>query len=168
MLGAPQTQQGQMATGDLAAPGTAIAYPCCGGNGPFMPGPPPYGQVPSGDGIGAWGVAFKEVSDQNTQADNDLIKSAYQDAQKRAQTLASAASLKLGNLLAISDYAVNQPNYKGCVQPMMGAPGKLQQGSGSATTVEPAVPTRPVPAPTTCEPKFDVVAWVIVRYAIGS
>lgn len=167
LLGVPtvsnsaQTQQGKLASGDALS---SFYGPY--GNGPFAPGPPPSGQVSSGDGIGAWGVAFKEVADQNTQADADLIKSAYQDAQKRAQTLASATGLKLGNLLAINDYTVTEPNYKACVQPMMGAPGKFQQGSGSAT-VEPGVPTRPVPTPS-CQAKFYAVAWVIVRYAISS
>jgi len=147
------------------APSMAYAYPYPG-PGPFQPGAPPFGQIQTGDGLSAWGVAFKEVSDQNAQADSDLIKSAYQDAAKRAETLASAASIKLGKLLAISDYSFNQPYYNRCVQPMMGAPGKAQP-AGAPTIVQPAPPTRPAPEPTPCQPKHYVVVWVFVRYAIS-
>jgi hypothetical protein len=156
----------------LAAPATAYAYPYPG-PGPFQPGPPPFGQIQTGDGLSAWGVAFKEVSDENAQPSSDLVKSAYQDGAQRADNLASAAGIKLGKLLAISDYSFNEPYFnKACMMPMMGAPGKAQSGSapGGATIVEPAPPTRtaPEPAPTPCQSKHYVVVWVSVRYAIGS
>lgn len=157
----------------LGAPSAAIlqTYP---GPGPFQPGPPPYGQTGvGGDGLSAWGVAFKETSDANAQPDTDLIKSAYQDAQKKADALASAAGIKLGKLVAISDYTQAQPYYnKLCIQPQLGrpvpapAPGAPTGSGGSGTgTVVPVQPPQPAPSP--CPPQRYLVAWVLVRYQIS-
>jgi hypothetical protein len=165
---------GADATNGSAAPGgTAIAQPYPGG-GPFEPGPPPFGQSGvAGDGLSTWGVAFKANSDPAAQPDADLIKSAFRDAQKKAETLASAAGLKLGKLIAISDYGQNQPYYIGCVQsyqPKGGAPiGRTapgvpvpQAGQGQAQIL----PEPPMPSP--CQPQRNLVAWVLLRYQIGS
>jgi hypothetical protein len=165
------------------APGVALGAPSSGntailqpypGPGPFQPGTPPFGQVgANGDGLSAWGVAFKETADANAQPGADLIKSAYQDAQKKAETLASATGLKLGKLVAITDYTQAQPYYgKLCAEPQLGRPNQpgppapLAQGEPSGTgTVVPVGPTQPVPAP--CQLQHYVVAWVLVRYQIG-
>jgi hypothetical protein len=160
-----------------AATGILQPYP---GPGPFQPGPPPFSQVgASGDGLSAWGVAFKETADPGAQPDTDLIKSAYQDAQKKADALASATGLKLGKLLAITDYTQAQPYFnKLCVQPEMGRPqpappavqgaptGSSGSGSSGSGTVVPVGPPQPVPAP--CQAQRYLVAWVLVRYQIGS
>jgi hypothetical protein len=165
----------------LGAPGSANSailqpYP---GPGPFQPGSPPFGQVgASGDGLSAWGVAFKETADATAQPEAALIKSAYQDAQKKADELASATGLKLGKLIAITDYTQAEPYFnKLCVQPELGRPqagppatqgapkGTGSGGSGTGTAV-PVEPPQPVPAP--CQAQRYLVAWVLVRYQIGS
>jgi hypothetical protein len=157
---------------------TAILQPYPG-PGPFQPGSPPFGQVgASGDGLSAWGVAFKETADATAQPDAALIKSAYQDAQKKADELASATGLKLGKLIAITDYTQAEPYFnKLCVQPELGRPqagppaaqgapkGTGSGGSGTGTAV-PVEPPQPVPAP--CQAQRYLVAWVLVRYQIGS
>ncbi len=162
------------AVGAPSADSTAILQPYPG-PGPFQPGPPPYGQTGiGGDGLSAWGVAFKETSDANAEPGTDLIKSAYQDAQKKADALASAAGIKLGKLLAISDYTHAQPYYnKLCVQPQLGrpvpapVPGAPTGSGGSGTgTVVPVQPPQPAPSP--CQSHRYLVAWVLVRYQIGS
>lgn len=170
-----------------AASGTSIAYPYPGGIGPFQPGLFPFGQGGvAADGLSSWGVAFKETSDANAQPDAALIKSAYQDAQKKAQNLASATGLQLGKLLAISDFGQDEPYFdKACIQPEIpipGAPGavpnttpKSPGGGGSsssgiydggnpATGIAIAVPPVPVPP---CVQKHYIVSWVLLRYQIG-
>jgi hypothetical protein len=150
------------------------------GPGPFQPGSPPFGPLgqvgASGDGLSAWGVAFKETVDANAQPDASLIKSAYQNAQKKADELASAAGLKLGKLVAITDYTQAEPYYnKLCVQPEMGRPQAVPpaaqgapKGTGSGSTgtgtVVPVEPPQPVPAP--CQAQRYLVAWVLIRYQI--
>ncbi|HEX4622604.1 MAG TPA: SIMPL domain-containing protein [Myxococcaceae bacterium] len=170
----PADGSANVALGAPSAGSTAILQPYPG-PGPFQPGPPPYGQTGvGGDGLSAWGVAFKETSDPGAQPDTDLIKSAYQDAQKKADALASAAGIKLGKLVAISDYTQAQPYYnKLCVQPQLGrpvpapAPGAPTGSGGSGTgTVVPVEPPQPAPSP--CPPQRYLVAWVLVRYQIQS
>lgn len=153
--------------------GTSIAYPYPG-PGPFQPGMPPFGQAGvGGDGVSAWGVAFKEVSDQSAQPDTDLVKSAYQDAQKKAQMLAAAAGLKLGSVIALSDYSLNQPHFGGCVQPYAekGAPAPALRGApaGSGNAVPQIAPAPPGPLPPVpaCQAKHYLVVWVLARYAIA-
>jgi Protein of unknown function (DUF541) len=166
------------ATGS-APSGIAIAQPYPGG-GPFEPGPPPFGQAGvAGDGLSAWGVAFKESSDPAAQPDANLIKSAYQDAQKKAETLASATSIRLGKLIAIGDYGQNQPYFNGCIQPEQ-PKGSAPSGGGSTAPGAPApqvrpgqVETLPAPvspdtAPALCQGKYYVVVWVLLRYQIGA
>jgi hypothetical protein len=179
-LPAVDTANGAASNVALGAPGStgniAIIQPYPG-PGPFQPGSPPFGQVgANGDGLSAWGVAFKETADANAQPDADLIKSAYQDAQKKAETLASATGLKLGKLVAITDYTQAEPYYgKLCAEPQLGLPNQPPPaalpkgeptGTGTGTgTVAPVGPTQPVPAP--CQLQHYVVAWVLVRYQIG-
>lgn len=154
-----------VAPGAPGSPGNAILQPYPG-PGPFQPGSPPFGQAGAGgDGLSAWGVAFKETADANAQPDSDLIKSAYQDAQKKADALASATGLKLGKLVAITDYTQAQPYYGNlCAQPQLGRPNQpgppapLAQGEPTGTGTV-------VPAP--CQLQHYVVAWVLVRYQIG-
>jgi hypothetical protein len=171
-----------------ASTSASIAYPYPGGGGPFQPGPGPFGQGGvAGDGLSSWGVAFKEASDANAQPDAALVKSAYQDAQKKAQNLASATGLQLGKLLAISDFGQNEPYFdKACIQPELpnpadavpapgtapkttpgssGASGSGISNSGTATGTVIAGP--PVPVPGTCVQKHYVVSWVLLRYQIG-
>jgi hypothetical protein len=175
-----------------AAPTSAsIAYSYPGGIGPFQPGPGPFGQAGvAADGLSSWGVAFKETTDASAQPDAALIKSAYQDAQKRAQNLASATGLQIGKLLAISDYGQNEPYFdKACIQPETPTPGvpgsapgavpsttpKSQGGGGTSgsgiydsgnpvTGTAIAVPPIAVPP---CVQKHYVVSWVLLRYQIG-
>jgi hypothetical protein len=152
----------------LAGSGIAIAQPYPG-NGPFQPGPPPFGQSGvAGDGLSTWGVAFKATSDPAAQPDADLIKSAFRDAQKKAENLASATGLKLGKLLAISDYGQDQPYYTGCIQPLQ---PKSSVPSGSSAPRAPQgqaqiVPDQPVPSP--CQAQRNLVVWVLLRYQIGA
>jgi hypothetical protein len=150
-----------LAAGNATSVGHAYPYP---GPGPFEPGPPPFSQL-SGDGLIAWGVAFKEVSDPNAQPDEALIKSAYQDAQKRAQALASAAGIKLGSLLAITDSTQDRPYYKPCPPPALeGSPQP-----GAPTQVLPApVQGKAIAQPFPCSNTTYLVAWVSLRYAIQS
>jgi len=166
------------ATGS-APSGTAIAQPYPGG-GPFEPGAPPFGQSGvAGDGLSIWGVAFKESSDPAAQPDANLIKSAYQDAQKKADTLASATGIRLGKLIAISDYRQNQPYFNGCIQPEQPKGSAPSGGSSTAPSV-PAPQIGPgqveiLPAPASldtvsalCQGKYYLVVWVLLRYQIGS
>ena len=160
------------------APANGAYYPYPYPGGTFQPGPPPFGQTGfSGDGLSVYGVAYKETSDSNATPDTALIKSAYEDAQKRTQELALATGLKLGKLAAITDYTQAVRYFKACVEPMMGAPATVPQGpapngsagSGSATSSSGTVivsPPRPVPAPSPCNGTRYLVAWVLVRYAI--
>ncbi|HXA42924.1 MAG TPA: SIMPL domain-containing protein [Candidatus Solibacter sp.] len=183
---ATSSQIATLPAGDISgtvapnAGSTAILQPYPG-PGPFQPGPPPYGQTGvGGDGLSAWGVAFKETSDPAAQPGTDLIKSAYEDAQKKADALASAAGIKLGKLVAISDYTQAQPYFnKLCVQPQLGRPvpapaqgAPTGSGSGGTGSAPPAqnqlVPATPLPAPSPCPPQRYLVAWVLVRYQIGS
>jgi hypothetical protein len=177
-----------------ASTSASIAYPYPGGGGPFQPGPGPFGQGGvAGDGLSSWGVAFKETSDANAQPDAALVKSAYQDAQKKAQNLASATGLQLGKLLAISDFGQNEPYFDkaSCIQPELpnpagavpapgapsrttpgssGASGSAPSGSGasnSGTATGTAIAAPPVPVPGTCVQKHYVVSWVLLRYQIG-
>jgi hypothetical protein len=166
------------ATGS-APSGIAIAQPYPG-NGPFEPGAPPFSQAGvAGDGLSTWGVAFKESSDPAAQPDANLIKSAYQDAQKKAETLASATSLKLGKLIAVSDYGQNQPYFNGCIQPEQ-PKGSAPSGGGNTAPGVPApqvgpgqveilpAPASPDIAPALCQGKYYVVVWVLLRYQIGA
>jgi len=73
---------------DSAANSSAIAQPAPGA---FYPGMPPFGTGgAAADGISAWGVAYRQVSDPAAQPDAALIKAAYQDAEKKAADLAAA------------------------------------------------------------------------------
>jgi hypothetical protein len=151
---------------------SAIANPYNGG-GPFQPGYPPFGYSNpgiSGDGLSAWGVAYQKTTDQSAKPGADLIKAAYQDARKQADTLASATGLSLGKVLAISDFTLNQPYYTPCVQPLpaQGVPGASlqgQSGSAGAPTSTPVKPGIPFPGPQ-CNADHYLVAWVMVRFAI--
>ena len=165
-------QAAAAASGSATGDSIASSYLAPSG-GVFQPGFPPFGQGGSGNGIGAWGVAYKEVQSDSAQPDAALIKSAYQDAQKHAQDLASAAGVKLGNLLALDHWGANQPWYGECkVGPASGKPvpatGNGSTGSeGAPERVAPAPPiAQPVPAPQ-CQEKHYVVVWVMARYAIA-
>jgi hypothetical protein len=187
-ISAPTNLRGSAPSASIASPQYAYPYP---GIGPFQPGPGPFGQAGlAADGLSSWGVAFKETTDANAQPDAALIKSAYQDAQKKAQTLASATGIQLGKLIAISDYGQNEPYFdKACIQPeapVPGAPGSApgavpnttpkSQGSGGASgsgildsgnaATGTAIVGPPIPVPA-CEQKHYVVSWVLVRYQIG-
>jgi hypothetical protein len=191
-ISAPANLRGNASTSRSASDGSSIAYPYPG-IGPFQPGPGPFGQGGvAADGLSSWGVAFKETTDANAQPDAALIKSAYQDAQKKAQNLASATGIQLGKLLAISDYGQNEPYFdKACIQPEVpnpgGAPGsvpgagpnttpKSQGGGGTSsssgtstnanTATGTAIAAPPVPV-TPCVQKHYVVTWVLLRYQIG-
>jgi hypothetical protein len=186
-LSAPANLRSSAPTNSSAANGSSIAYPNPGGFGPFQPGPGPFGQAGvAADGLSSWGVAFKETTDAGAQPDAALIKSAYQDAQKRAQTLASATGIQLGKLLAISDFGQNEPYFdKACIQPeapIPGGPGsapgavpntapKSQGGGGASSGSGSAVTGTAIAAPpvavTPCVQKHYVVSWVMVRYQIG-
>ena len=190
-LSSPANLRSGAPTSSSAANGSSIAYPNPGGIGPFQPGPGPFGQAGvAADGLSSWGVAFKETTDAGAQPDAALIKSAYQDAQKRAQTLASATGIQLGKLLAISDFGQNEPYFdKACIQPEIptpGAPGSApgavpsttpkSQGSGGAsgsgtsgsgTATTGATIVGPPIAVAPCVQKHYVVSWVLLRYQIG-
>ena len=159
----------------LGAPAAnlAIAQPAPGS---FNPGGPPYGGAGgvAADGLSAWGVAYREVSDANAQADAALVKAAYQDAEKKATDLASATGNKLGKLLALADYSNNQPYFKPCVQtgiPPKGAPvpqdanpgGSAPASGAGAATGSTAI------APAPCQVSGNnhyLVVWVYVRHAL--
>jgi hypothetical protein len=166
---APRLSRQDAATNVAAAPGEAIAQPAPGA---FSPGSPPVaGGGVAADGISAWGVAYKEVSDANAQADAALVKAAYQDAEKKAGDLASATGNKLGRLVALTDYSADQPYFKPCVQNSIPPQGKpLPEGSGSgsagsATSSGPAVAIAPAPCQVTGNNRYLVV-WVYVRHAL--
>jgi len=143
---------------------TTSSYPAA--NPPFKPDYPPFGQPGGGNGLGAWGVAYKETSDSSAKPDAALIKSAFQDASRHAQELATAAGVKLGAILALDDVAVNQPYYGDCVkaQELPTNPPTGSGSSGSATGAPDKVAPAPGPA---CQEKHYLVAWVMVRYAIA-
>jgi len=171
----PAAPGAQAANGSAVSSGIAIAQPYPGG-GPFEPGPPPFGQSGvAGDGLSTWGVAFKANSDPAAQPDADLIKSAFRDAQKKAETLASATGLKLGKLIAVSNYGQDQPYYIGCIQSYQ-PKGNAPSGSGSTAPAVPVPQARPgqaqdLPAetlPAPCQPQRNLVVWVLLRYQIGA
>jgi hypothetical protein len=149
-----------------AGTSTSLAYPNIGG---FEPGPPPYGS--GGDGLSAFGVAFKEIpapaanaAPASASPDADLIHSAYADALKRAQALAAGSGVSLGKLVSLNDYAQVQPFFKSCPAPVP-MPGKpvpgAPNGSGSgATTVAP-------PIEIACTSRYYMVVWVMARYQLG-
>ena len=155
---------------DSVANSSAIAEPAPG----FYPGTPPFGTGgAAGDGISAWGVAYRQVSDPAAQPDAALIKAAYQDAEKKATDLASATGVKLGKLAAMTDYSNNQPYFKPCIYsgggPAVGKPvpqGSAGSSSGStgSGTVAPAI--APAPCQATTNNNYLVV-WVYVRHALG-
>jgi hypothetical protein len=157
------------ATGGAAGSSIATIYPVQ--PGPFQPGYPPFAQTGvAGDGLTAWGVAYKPVSDPAAEPDAALMKAAFDDGQKRAQSLAAALGLKLGSLAGVSDYALNQPSYNGCIEPLRGGAVSPQAPSGKSTpapvpqtTAEPAPPSIAQPMPP-CQVQHYVVAWVLVRY----
>ena len=167
---APTVSVARATDSATAAQGSAGNSSLFVGGGPFEPGQPP-SQGLSGDGIIVSGVAFKETADANAQPDSDLIKSAYQDAQKKADALASATGLKLGSLLAVTDSSQNQPYYKPCVAPgvpVPGAPGTTgapTKGSGSGGGTTSSGPAIVEPAP--CNSSRYLVVWVTVRYQVG-
>ncbi|HEV3231852.1 MAG TPA: SIMPL domain-containing protein [Candidatus Dormibacteraeota bacterium] len=178
-LGGQSTDAVAPAVGAAQAPGLmapGYAYPCCGG-GAFQPGLPPYfGQGGTGDGLSAWGVAYRETAGATSEPGADLIHAAYQDAQKRAQTLAGASGQSLGKVLAVSDHTQVQPWYKPCLSPAPGAgitPGAGSTGSGVASGAPGAVSSQGMavkgilPPQPACAPTYYQVAWVSVRYAIG-
>lgn len=153
-----------------ASSSSAIAQPA---PGTFLPGAP-YGDSGVGaDGISAWGVAYREVTDPNAQPDTALIKAAYQDAEKKVADLGTATGVKVGKLVAISDRGINQPFYKPCIQsgPPLGKPvpgaasgsGSGSGSTGSGTAIQPA----PAPAPCAVNNSSYLVVWVFVRHAIG-
>jgi hypothetical protein len=166
-------------TADSSAPTTnsatnSLAYPYPGPtSNNFTPGYPPFSQnLSGGDGLSSWGVAYRKNSASNAVADNSLIKAAVTDARDKAQTLAGAADLHLGNVVAISDYVQNSPFYncpmplpapgieKGAPGPALGAP----TGSGFALPVSPSPGAILQPS---CNSTDYVVVWVIVRYKIN-
>jgi hypothetical protein len=142
---------GSTAQGSAAMPAYA---------GAFEAGPPPFGQNLAGDGLIVYGVAQKEVADPNAKPDAALVKSAFEDAQKKAQGLASAAGLKLGSLLAITEYSQTQPYFKPCPGPLQGVPETVPQKGVPAP--QPAI------APYPCNSNSYVVVWVLTRYQVQS
>jgi len=154
------------AAGVPVADANAIAQPAPGA---FYPGMPPFGTGgAAADGISAWGVAYRQVSDQAAQPDAALIKGAYQDAEKKASELAAATGTRLGKLVAMTDYSNNQPYFKPCIYsggPAVGKPvPQGAAGSGSAT----GAPTTTIaPAPCQANSNSYLVVWVYVRHALG-
>jgi hypothetical protein len=149
-----------------ASSSSAIAQPAPGS---FLPGGPPYGESGlSADGISAWGVAYREVTDPNAQPDTALIKAAYQDAEKKVADLGAATGVKVGKLVALSDHGTNQPYYKPCIQagPPLGKPvpgaASGSGSTGSGITIQPA----PI-VPCAANNNSYLVVWVFVRHAIG-
>ncbi|MGI8609860.1 MAG: SIMPL domain-containing protein [Candidatus Dormibacteria bacterium] len=152
---------------DSAANSSAIAQPAPGA---FYPGMPPFGTGgAAADGISAWGVAYRQVSDPAAQPDAALIKAAYQDAEKKAADLAAATGIKLGKLVAMTDNSNNQPYYKPCIYPGGGpALGKpVPQGASGAGASAGAPTTTIAPAPCQANSNSYLVVWVYVRHAIG-
>ena len=150
----------------MADSASAIAQPA---PGLFNPGMPPYGTGgAAADGISAWGVAYRQVSDQAAVPDAALIKGAYQDAEKKASDLAAATGTRLGKLVAMTDYSNNQPYFKPCIYsggPAVGKPvPQGASGSGSATG---APATTIAPAPCQANSNSYLVVWVYVRHALG-
>lgn len=146
-----------------ASSSSAIAQPA---PGTFLPGGPPYGESGVGaDGISAWGVAYREVTDPNAQPDTALIKAAYQDAEKKVADLGAATGVKVGKLVALSDHGTNQPYFKPCIQvgPPLGkpVPGAASGSTGSGIAIQPA------PVPCAANNNSYLVVWVFVRHAIG-
>ncbi|GAC1332274.1 MAG: hypothetical protein NVSMB17_11190 [Candidatus Dormibacteria bacterium] len=165
------------ATGAATHGDLAIAQPA---PGVFAPGGPPFGGAggAAADGLSAWGVAYREVSDPNAQPDSNLVRAAFQDAEKKATDLATATGARLGKLLALTDYSNNQPYYKPCVQnylPPQGGPvpqGKPEaSGSGGAAPApgsingSTALTIAPMP-PCQANNNHYLVVWVYVRHAI--
>lgn len=175
---APATQDQRGVNGSSAVlgpapPGTGIAYP--GQPGVFQPEYPPFASTGvAGDGVTAWGVAFQEVPNATTEPGSALVKSAFEDAHKRAQALASAVGIKLGDLAGISDQAANQAFFGDCVKPLPAQPGPggSAPGSGTSDGPKPQLTANPEPPVTTvapappCTEKHYAVAWVLVRYHI--
>lgn len=172
---APRASARQDSASTAAAPSLGIAQPA---GGTFTPGSPPFGGTGgvSADGLTAWGVAYRSVSDANAQADAALVKAAYQDAEKKATDLANATGNKLGKLLALADYSSAEPYFKPCVQTGVPAPGKPvpdasgATGSGTAnpgsvTSSGPAIEIAPAPCQATGNNNYLVV-WVYVRHAL--
>ncbi|MEA2645296.1 MAG: hypothetical protein QOE92_379 [Chloroflexota bacterium] len=177
-LVAPAPAEDQRGAAASNIPGSAptdigIAPP--GQPGVFQPAYPGFstGGV-AGDGVTAWGVAFREVPNATTEPDAALLKSAFEDAHKRAQALADAVGVKLGELAGISDQAANQPFYGECVKPLPAqgvpegsAPGSSGSGGSTGSGVAPdGTVTSIAPAPP-CAEKHYAVAWVLVRYRIA-
>jgi Protein of unknown function (DUF541) len=166
-LTASQDTTAGTATG---APGTiGTLYPVQ--QGQFVPGLPPFSAAGvAGDGVTAWGVAYKSVADATTEPDAALIRSAFDDGKSRAQVLAGAVGLKLGSLAGVSDYTINQPSY-GCIQPLKGSTVP-PQAPVPQTSVAPAPGGQGIaqPAPTIqpCQVQHYAVAWVLVRFHIQS
>lgn len=127
--------------------------------GPDFPGLPPYpGQGPTGDGLHAVGVAYKQTGDADAKPGPELVKQAFADAVKQAQELAEASGVKLGRLLSVSDIRQTQPWYEPCgADPATGV--AEDKGSDTPTIL-------PAPAPP-CDPSYHVMAWVFVRYEIA-
>lgn len=159
-------------TGLAAAENTStFAQPAPGG---FYPGMPPFGTGgAAADGISAWGIAYRQVSDQAAQPDAALVKAAYQDAEKKASDLASATGNRLGKLVSMTDSSNNQPYYRPCTYPggpamekpvPQGATGSGSTGSGSAAG---ATTTTIAPAPCQVNSNSYLVVWVYVRHALG-
>lgn len=158
-----------------AVSSSSAAYPNIAS---FQPGPPPFGGQAGGDGLSAYGVAYKEVpapapgnGPAQAAADPDLIHAAYADALKRAQALAAGSGVGLGKLLALSDYAQEQPFFKSCPvpvplpgKPVPGAPGVPTATGGSSGSGVASVAPEIAPA---CTPHFYLVVWVLARYQLG-
>jgi uncharacterized protein DUF541 len=166
--------QGEGATAGMvasSAPATGIAvgqtaskgilpYP-----GPDFPGLPPFpGQTPTGDGLHAVGVAYKQTEDAKAKPGQDLVRQAFEDAVEQAKELAQASGVKLGTLIAVSDLEQTQPYYRACVEPLAGGGAESKPAAPDSPTILPA----PVPgSPPDCSPTYYVVAWVFVRYGIA-
>ena len=152
----------------VADNGSAIAQPAPGA---FYPGMPPFGTGGAvADGISAWGVAYREVSDPAAQPDAALIKAAYQDAEKKVSDLAAATGIRLGKLVAMTDYSNNQPYFKPCVYsggPAVGKPVPVPQGTSGSGSAAGAPTTAIAPAPCQASSNSYLVVWVYVRHAVG-
>lgn len=128
--------------------------------GPDFPGLPPYpGQAPESNGVHAVGVAYRETKDPKAKPGQDLVRQAFEDANRQARELAEASGVKLGKLVAVSDVKQTQPFYRACVDPAAGATPEAKPPAGS----EPKILSAPAPD---CSPMWYVVAWVFVRYEL--